>query len=167
MLNLLIRNIIWMVIFLLLQALIFSDIHLFNIITPMLFVYFVILQSRNFPRWGSLSLAFLLGILIDIFCNTSGITTASLTLVAYLQPYYLEAFTDRDTPVDFQPSLSTMPFASYLAYSLPLVFLFFLMEFAIEAFSWSNVLLWTEGMLGSFAITYALILAIEKFRSTM
>lgn len=151
----------------LIQVLVLSDIHLFNIITPMPFVYVTIIQSRDFPRWGTLLMSFLLGLGIDMFCNTPGVTTASLTAVAFLQPYYLEAFTSRDTPADFSPSLGSMQKLSFITYSLPLVFLFFILEFMLEAFSFQSFMMWFEGCLGSFAVTYLFVIAMEIYRRTM
>ena len=74
------------------QALVFNHIHLLGYATILLYVYFVVMFPRNYPRWANLLWSFFMGLCIDMFTNTPGMTTASLTLVGFLQPYLLEAF---------------------------------------------------------------------------
>lgn len=72
----------WFVLLLLLQVLLFGHIHLFGYATPMPYVYFLIILSLDTPRWLYLVSAFALGLAIDIFSCTPGMTSASLCAVA-------------------------------------------------------------------------------------
>ena len=76
--------------FVLVQALILNRILLFGCAMPLLYVYFVILFPRNYPKWGILLWSFAMGLSIDMFSNTPGIGSASLTLIGALQPLVLE-----------------------------------------------------------------------------
>lgn len=40
------------VVFILVQTMILGRIHLFGFATPLLYVYFVLLFPRNYPKWG-------------------------------------------------------------------------------------------------------------------
>lgn len=79
----------WFLVFVLAQAMVLGRIHLFGVATPLLYVYFVTQLPRNYPKWASLLWGFMMGLLVDIFSNTPGMASASLTLIAAIQPYYL------------------------------------------------------------------------------
>ena len=85
----------WFLVFVLAQAMVLSRIHLFGVATPLLYVYFVTQLPRSYPKWAGLLWGFLMGLLIDIFSNTPGMASASLTLIAAIQPYYFELFVSR------------------------------------------------------------------------
>ena len=84
-------------IFVLAQALVLGGIHLFNCATPLLYVCFVLMFPRKYPKWAILLWSFFMGILVDALFNTPGLAAASLTLIAAVQPYLLEAFTTQDS----------------------------------------------------------------------
>ena len=52
------------------QILFLNHIRLFNIATPMLYIFFVITFHRNTPKWALLLWSFALGLAIDVFSNT-------------------------------------------------------------------------------------------------
>ncbi|WP_172462609.1 rod shape-determining protein MreD, partial [Prevotella disiens] len=51
--------------------------------------FFIFLFRRNFPHWAILLSGFIMGVVIDTFTNTPGVSSASLTLIAAVQPYVL------------------------------------------------------------------------------
>ena len=73
----LIKHIILFVLLLLGQALVCNHIHLFDCATPFLYVYFVLMFRINYPRWGILAWAFVMGLGVDVFSNTPGVAAAS------------------------------------------------------------------------------------------
>ena len=81
--------------FVMVQVLILNRVHLFGVATPLLYVYFVLQLERNTPRWAVMVWAFALGLSIDTFANTAGVTAGSLTLIGLLQPYVLGLFVPR------------------------------------------------------------------------
>ena len=60
-----VNRIIMFVTLLLAQVLILNHIHLFQIATPLLYVYFVVTFSMDTPKWVVLTSSFGLGLLID------------------------------------------------------------------------------------------------------
>lgn len=153
-----------MVFFTLVQVLILNHIHLFNVATPLVYVYFVLLFPRDHKRWLSILLAFFFGLILDSFSNTPGETAFALTLTAFLQPYVLELYLERDDSENFKPSMASMGFAKYATYVLLLTFVFSLTLFTIEAFSFFNWLQWLSCVLGSWAVTSIIIIAIDSVR---
>ena len=65
------------------QVLVFNHIHLFSYATVLLYVYFVVMFPRNYPRWAILLWSFFLGLAVDMFSSTPGMAAASLTLTLW------------------------------------------------------------------------------------
>ena len=53
-----------MVFFILVQVLILNHIHLFNVATPLVYVYFILLFPRNQQHWVSVLWAFFFGLIL-------------------------------------------------------------------------------------------------------
>ncbi|MCR4914402.1 MAG: rod shape-determining protein MreD [Prevotella sp.] len=146
------------------QALVLNRIQLFHCATPLLFVYFVIIFPRNYPRWASLLWSFFLGLTADMFANTPGVAAASLTLTGFLQPQLLELFLPREADENIKSSVSSLGFWRFAGLSAALIAVFCLMFFALELFSVSNWLYWLECAGGSALFTFVLIMALESLR---
>ena len=153
-----------MVFFILVQVLILNHIHLFNVATPLVYVYFILLFPRNQQRWVSILLAFFLGLILDSFSNTPGETAFALTLTAFLQPYFLSLYLERDNSDNFTPSMAKMGFMKYATYVLLLTFIFSFTLFTLEAFSFFNWAQWLLCILGSWGVTSLIIIAIDSVR---
>ena len=143
------------------QVLVLNRMHLFGYATPLLYIYFVLLFPRNYPKWALLLWCFSLGLVNDTFSNTPGVGCASLTLIAAIQPYYLEFFVPRDAIENFEPTLRSLGFGKYTFYSMPLVLLYCLVFFALEAFNFFNWEQWLLSAVASTALTAVLIWVFE------
>ncbi len=147
------------VLLLLVQVTVCNNIHLFSCATPLVYVLFVLRLRRGIPRWAVLLWCFALGLGVDIFANMPGVAAASLTAVGLIQPYLLELFLSRDSAEDLQPSVKTLGTA-YFWYAFFLVFVFCLLFFSLEMFSFFNWQHWLFCVLGSTLLTYVLCLAV-------
>lgn len=158
------KNVAFFLILLLAQALVLNHIRLFDCAMPLLYVYFALPLRRGTPRWVVLLWCFAMGLGVDTFSNTPGVSTGAMTLVGFLQPYVLELFVTRESADDLLPSFRSLGFGKYIVYSLILVLVYILVYFTLEAFNFFNWLQWVECVGGSFALTYILILVIENLR---
>jgi len=151
--------------FILAQVVVLGRIHLLGIATPLFYVYFVSLFPRNYPKWGVLLWSFFLGLFIDIFTNTPGLASTALTLLAFVQPPFFELFVPRDSVDDLKPSLHSIGVLKYSYYITFLVFIYCVVFFSLEMFSFSNWLHWLMCVVGSTLITLALIFTFEIARN--
>lgn len=156
------KTLSFFIILVLVQVLVFNHIHLFGYATPLLYVYFVLPARRGFPKWALLLWAFLLGICVDIFSNTPGLASASMTLIALIQPYLLELFVPRDSPEDLKPSFTSLGTSKYMFYTFILVFIYCMVFFLLEIFSFFNWMQWLFSAGGSMLITLVLVWVIEN-----
>lgn len=159
-----IRHFFTFVILCLAQALVLNHINLFGCATPLLYVYFILLFRRGFPRWAVLLWSFLTGLCVDIFSNTPGVAASSATLLGLLQPYLLNLFIPRDSPEDLMPSMKSLGVARYIYYTFICVLIYNTLFFTVESFNFFNWIQWLKNIGGSTALTVILILAIENVR---
>lgn len=154
----------WFFVLCLVQVLILNHIHLFDVAIPLLYVYFTITFQRGTPKWMILLWSFALGLAIDVFSNTPGLASGSMTLIAVIQPYLLEIFVPRDSAENLEVSISTLGFSKFLVFCVILLVVYCLVFFALEAFSFFNWQYWLMCAGASLLLTLALIMAIESVR---
>ena len=86
------KKTILLIVFCLVQVLVCNQIHLFGYATPLIYVYFVILFQRNYPKWAILLWSFSLGLLIDVFSNIPGVAAGAMTFLICVVIYCLTFF---------------------------------------------------------------------------
>lgn len=160
----LLRQLGWFFLFLLAQVVVLGRIHLFGCATPLLYVYFILQFPRNYPKWGLLLWAFMMGLGVDVFNNTPGLAAASLTCVAAVAPYYFELFLPRDMAESLRPSVATIGLLKYSYFVVPMVLLFCVALYSLEQFSLLDPMQWVRNVAGSSLVTLALIFTFEIAR---
>ena len=83
---------------------------------------------------------------------------------AAVQPFVLQPFIPRDSGDDFQPGMDTLGVPQYTWYASILTFIYNVVFFSLEMFSFFNVLEWLECVIGSSLLTLILILVVENVR---
>lgn len=158
------QRILTFVALLLIQVLVLNSVQLFGCATPLLYIYFVIIFPRSYPRWALLLWGFVLGMCNDMFANTPGVAAASLTLAAFLQPWLLEICLPRDAEKELKVSTGTLGKGNFALLSLMLTAIFCLTFFTLETFQFANISYWLACVGGSTVFTWVIIQALEKLR---
>jgi len=78
-------NVIRFFLLLVAQIVIFNKINLFGFITPYPYVLFIILYPINGNKQYLLLFSFILGILVDMFCDSGGIHATASLVLAYMR----------------------------------------------------------------------------------
>ena len=157
----LLKRLGWFALFFLAQVMVLGRIHLFNYATPLFYVYFVAMFPRNHEKWAILVWSFLLGLCVDIFSNTPGLAAASLTVIAAIQPYYLELYVPRDSADNLKPSMKTLGPVKFAYYIVPIVLVYCLLFYSLEMLTFFNAFYWLMCVVGSAIITLLLIFTLE------
>lgn len=160
-----INRVIMFVVLLLVQVLILNRVWIFNVATPLLYVYFVVSFPRNSAKGEVLAWSFALGLMVDLFSNTPGMASGTMTLVALLQPYLLELYVPRDSAENLEVTSATLGRSKFLTFSTILTLLYCLVFFILEAFNFFEWQLWLLRAVCSTALTMVLMLAIDSVRS--
>lgn len=147
----------------LLQVVVLNHIHLFSVATPLFYIIFILHFPSNYSRSGIMLWCFALGIVIDCFGNTPGVASASMTLLGALQPYILRRFMSHEVE-DMVPSPSVLGMQPFFSYLFLMTFLYCLLYFSLEMFSFTHLLYWVENVVGSTILTVLLIFVVEIVR---
>jgi rod shape-determining protein MreD len=109
-------------------------------ISAVVYISFLLTFPTKVSKYFTLLVAFLLGIVIDIFLNTNGIHASACVLLAFVRPYLLERI-QTDSPISEIQELTvfTEDLQKYILYTFILVFCFFFWLFILENFSFNNI----------------------------
>ncbi|MBR4298049.1 MAG: rod shape-determining protein MreD [Bacteroidaceae bacterium] len=156
----------WFLALIVAQVVVCNHIHLLGYAMPMIYVYFLMILPGRIARWALLVIAFVLGIVVDMFSSTPGMASSALLLTALLRPMVLTVFAPverRDG--DFIPSVRTMEWGGFMRYAVAISLLHTSAFYIIEAFSFFHLsaLLWS--IFSSTLLTTLLILALEMLRN--
>lgn len=166
MLQILLSRFTWLVTLWLLQVLVFNHVHIFGYATPMPYVYFLILLPSDTSRWIYVAVGFVLGLSVDLFTNTPGMAAASLCLTGLLAPPLLRLFSSAEEEDDsFVPSKNTLEWGAFAGYALSLTLVHCIAFFAIESFSLFDWQMLLFNILGSTALSFIVMIAMELIRS--
>lgn len=147
----------------LLQVTVFNHICLFNLAVPFVFIYFLVRLPITLSTNWVLTLAFLLGLIIDIFSDTHGMHALACTITAMSRRRMLQLYFPReDDLTDPQPSVKSLGLGIYVKYLFTLVLFYCILIYLIESFTLFNPLLLIGRIVFSTLLTFALILGIDS-----
>ena len=129
------KHIIWFVLFVLLQVLIFNNINLFGYINPYIYITFIFFYPLKKEKGVFMFLSFLLGLCIDFFSDTGGINAAATLFIAYFRLPILSTIL-RKKDFDFLLfNIRSIPFGKSFLYILSITFTHHLILFSLDYFS--------------------------------
>jgi hypothetical protein len=105
---------------------------------PYVYVLFIILLPLSIPRYAMLILAFLLGLVIDIFSNSLGVHSAATVFVAYIRPLVIRIISPREDDRSDYPGLNQNKLSWFINYVFIIVFLHHAMLFYLEVYTFAN-----------------------------
>lgn len=79
-------NIARFLLLLMAQILVFNNMDFLGYINPFPYILFIILYPVNGNKMGLLLASFLLGLILDMFCNSGGVHAAASIILAYYRP---------------------------------------------------------------------------------
>ncbi len=146
----------------LIQVWVLNNVHLLGVITPLLYVYFILKLSSGINRSWVVILSFLLGLTIDIFDNTPGLNALATTVAGFLRYYVLNLFSSREED-SYLPSARNLGLSPFMRYASVVVVIHHIILFTVESFSFYSPLMLVLKIAGSSLFTLLLILAFELF----
>jgi len=107
---------------------------------PLLYPLILLLLPVNTHHWLGMGLGFLVGITMDMFCNTPGMHAAACVLLCYVRPYLLNLFFQQNIKDlgETVPSLFRMGFRSFLLYAAMSVLIHHFFFYIIQIWSFKN-----------------------------
>jgi rod shape-determining protein MreD len=133
------QNVFRFVFLVLLQVLLLNHIQWTGFVNPYVYLLFVLLLPYETPKWLVLVSAFIIGLTIDMFGNTSGMHASATVLMAFARPRILRLIAPRDGyEAETKLTPLVMGFKWFITYISLAVLLHHLAYFYIEAFRFSE-----------------------------
>jgi len=157
-----IRFIILFIVLVLLQVLVLNRISFLGYAVPFAYIYFVLKLPVEFNRNLTVLIGFLLGFVIDLFCNTPGINAASTTLISFLRRPVQNLFFSTEDYDGQTPSISLLG-GAFMKTAVFLTIIHHIVLILTESFSIFNIKLVLLRIVLSAILTIILIFAFEGF----
>lgn len=144
-----------------------NNICLFGLAVPLIYIYFIIrLPVTLSPNWV-MTLAFVIGLVIDIFANTQGMNALACTITAALRkPIFGLYFSHEDDLGDSIPSISTLGPAIYIKYMATTTLTFCALLFLTQAFTLHHLQITILRIVCSSVLSAILIFGIDSVVSS-
>jgi rod shape-determining protein MreD len=159
------QNIKRFVFLILLQVMILNHVQWSGYVNPYVYILFIMMLPIETPRWMVLLLAFMSGLIIDMFGNTGGMHAAATVFMAFLRPGILNLVSPRDD-YDSETSLSPqkMGLKWFLTYAGIMVTMHHFTFFFIEVFRFSEFFItFFKALLNSIITLLIIILGLYLF----
>ena len=158
--------IVYFVLYLLIQVMVFKQLVLFNTAFCFLYVAFILLLPIETNTLILMLTAFVLGFCVDIFYDSLGLHAMSLVLVAYVRNYWLTTITPQGGyDAGEGPTLAVNGLQWFVVYSLPLVFVHHFILFFTEAGGFGIFWFTMLKVMISMIFTMFVILFLQYFSS--
>jgi len=115
---------------------------LYDVAFPFPYIGFILLMPHTLPKGWAITLAFFLGLLIDVFSNTPGIHASASVLVAYYRVSWLQVVSDSSNE-EMDLTFLFLGTSKFTLFMLPLIFIHHAVIFVLEneGFKWAGMLL--------------------------
>ncbi len=156
--------VLYFILYLLAQVMLFKQLILFNTAFCFVYVTFILLLPIETNTLVLMVVAFVLGFCIDIFYDSLGLHAMSLVLVAYLRNYWLGTITPQGGyDAGEGPTLAVNGLQWFIVYILPLVFIHHFVMFFTEAGGFGIFWFTMLKVISSLAFTMTVILFLQYF----
>lgn len=150
--------------FILLQVMILNNISILGYFTPFLYIYFILKLPTSLSANWVITLAFAMGLIIDIFTNTPGLNALATVIPAAVRGPLLNAVSHRDEMSGTIPSVHSLGMGAFLRYALIIVLLHNVLIYTIEAFTFFYFFSLLLKIGGSTLLTMILIFGLESLK---
>lgn len=156
-----IEYIVFFVVVVLLQALLFDNMMFSGLVVPLYYVVFVLLLPVKMERLWLLVLGVVMGMTMDVSMGTAGLNTIATTAVAFLRPLAMNISMGKDAVHESIPYGGAVSSNSFVTYAAMLIFIHNSLFFGFE--SLGSHFFYTLGrIVASSAVTLGLTLITAR-----
>ncbi len=156
--------VIYFVLYLLAQVMLFKQLVLFNTAFCFVYVAFILLLPIETNSLILMLVAFALGITVDMFYDSLGLHAFSLVLIAYARNYWLGTITPQGGyDAGEGPTLAVNGLQWFMVYTVPLVFVHHFVLFFTEAGGFGIFWFTMQKVITSLMFTMGVILFLQYF----
>lgn len=145
------------------QALVFDHMVLFNMAVPFVFIYLIVMLPVTLSTNLSLTIGFLTGLIMDLFCDTPGLNAMCCTILAFVRKPVFHLYQSMDDDLaGREPSAKTMGASGFMKYIISLAVIYCVCIFTIETFQIFKLKLLLPRIISSAAYTFIFLYALDS-----
>ena len=152
------------IVVMLLQVFLFDQLQLLGVCHPYIYVLCLLMMPITLPHSADMIIGAVVGLIMDIFCNSLGVHTASCIFIMFIRPYMIGALVNDKDRLNEQISLRALGVEALLKYTVILVVVHHLMVFLLAAWSWSHIGFVLMETVVSSIITISVIMGYNALR---
>ena len=152
------------VIVMLLQVLLFDQLQLWGVCHPYIYILCLLMMPITLPHSVDMVIGAVIGIIMDVFCNSLGVHTASCILIMFIRPYLIGAIVNDKDRLNEQISLRAIGMEAMIKYVVILVIIHHLVVFSLAAWSWHHIGFILLETLVSSIVTISIIIGYNALR---
>lgn len=152
------------VIVMLLQVLLFDQLQLWGVCHPYIYILCLLMLPITLPHSIDMVIGAIIGLIMDVFCNSLGVHTASCILIMFIRPYLIGAIVNDKDRLNEQISLRAIGMEAMIKYVVILVIIHHLVVFSLAAWSWHHIGFILLETLVSSIVTISIIIGYNALR---
>lgn len=147
-----------------LQVLLFDKLQLWGVCHPYIYILCLLMMPITLPHNAEMVIGAVVGLIMDVFCNSLGIHTASCILLMFIRPYLIGAVVNDKDRLNEQISLRSIGMEALIKYVAIMVVVHHLTVFMLAAWSWHHLGFVLLETVVSSAITILVIIAYNLLK---
>jgi rod shape-determining protein MreD len=159
-----IKYIIQFIVVVILQVLLFNNMDYFYLVSPYIYIIFLLDLPLNIKTPSLMLIAFLLGLTVDFFSGTIGLHAFASTWIGFFRQSYLRVLFSHLEFKFQQPSVAQFETSGYLKYAVGMVSLHHIALFMMESLSFNNFGFLLLRIIINIALSLLLIMCYELCR---
>lgn len=152
------------IVVMLLQVLLFDQLQLLGVCHPYIYILCLLMMPITLPHSADMIIGAAVGLIMDVFCNSLGVHTASCIFIMFIRPYLIGAIVNDKDRLNEQITLRTLGMEALLKYTVILVVVHHLMVFLLGAWNWSHIGFVILETIVSSLITISIIIGYNTLR---
>lgn len=145
------------------QVIVFNHVSLFGFAVPFAFIYLILRLPITLSVNWVMTIAFAMGMIVDVFSDTQGMNSLACTILAILRrPVYKLYIPREEDLTDPQLSIHTLGVAIYLKYILSMSLIYSVLIFVIESFGFFDPLILVLKIISSTILTTLILFGIDS-----
>jgi rod shape-determining protein MreD len=152
------------IVVMLLQVLLFDQLQLLGVCHPYIYILCLLMMPITLPHSVDMIIGAIIGLVMDVFCNSLGIHTAACVLLMFIRPYLIGVIVNDKDRLNEQITLRAIGMEAMIKYVIILVLIHHLTVFALGAWSWNHIGFVLLETLVSSLITISIIIGYNALR---
>jgi rod shape-determining protein MreD len=152
------------VVVMLLQILLFNQLQLWGVCHPYIYIMCLLMLPITLPHSVDMLIGAVIGLIMDVFCNSMGIHIAACIMIMFIRPYLLGVLVNDKERLNEQIHLRSIGMEALIKYTVILVVIHHLMVFSLAAWSWHHWFFVLMETIVSSIVTISIIIGYNALR---